>query len=269
MVLPTIRELETIRISLGTGAASSIAEAPAATTTSTHNNSSLHRNSDCPRPTAGRCRGSGSAKHVEAWPAARAGLWWCTCNPIDTSWRLQAPSTRSTADLALFTHPMGNQALASASAESANSDKPMGILTKYKGELQDVTDKCNVLAQFASPVRPERNKFNAQPSDDLVIDMARKAYEVLMVFMTIRRERMSTSVDDDTMEYIRQTSHCAFTCTVKRPRKRSVSSAPRACLLLLLLFSFWADMSFASAGQGIGLYIFLHRLCQYENIAHM
>ncbi|KAJ1944371.1 hypothetical protein EC988_006006, partial [Linderina pennispora] len=108
----------------------------------------------------------------------------------------------------------------SASAESANNDKPMGILTKYKGELQDVTDKCNVLAQFASQYGPERNKFNAQPSDDLVIDMARKAYEVLMVFMTIRRERMSTSVDDDTMEYIRK-RRTVLSPARSKTRKRS------------------------------------------------
>ncbi|KAJ2764036.1 hypothetical protein IWQ57_005331, partial [Coemansia nantahalensis] len=80
----------------------------------------------------------------------------------------------------------------------------MSILEKYRSELREVAEKCKVLSQFAEQYGPERNKFNAQPSDDLIIDMARKAYEVLMVFMSIRRERMSASVDADTMEYIRK-----------------------------------------------------------------
>ncbi|KAJ2189362.1 hypothetical protein EV181_001660, partial [Coemansia sp. RSA 532] len=73
------------------------------------------------------------------------------------------------------------------------------VLDKYRNELREVAEKCKVLSQFAEQYGPVRNKFNAQPSDDLVIDMARKAYEVLMVFMTIRRERMSASADNDTM----------------------------------------------------------------------
>ncbi|KAJ2549186.1 hypothetical protein EV175_004540, partial [Coemansia sp. RSA 1933] len=93
---------------------------------------------------------------------------------------------------------------AQAESDRAAKRKANSILEKYRGELNEVADKCKILSQFAEQYGPERNRFGAQPSDDLVIDMARKAYEVLMVFMTIRRERMSTSVDDDTMEYIRK-----------------------------------------------------------------
>ncbi|KAJ2027256.1 hypothetical protein IWW57_002687, partial [Coemansia sp. S610] len=78
---------------------------------------------------------------------------------------------------------------------------------------------------------PDKNKFNAQPSDDLVIDMARKAYEVLMVFMTIRRERMATSADDDTMEYIRKRRTVlspAHTKARKRS-KRADATQPNSC----------------------------------------
>ncbi|KAJ2864275.1 hypothetical protein GGI22_001764 [Coemansia erecta] len=96
------------------------------------------------------------------------------------------------------------------------------ILEKYRGELNEVAEKCKVLSQFAEQYGPERNRFGAQPSDDLVIDMARKAYEVLMVFMTIRRERMSTSVDDDTMEYIRKRRTVLSPARAKS-RKRSPS----------------------------------------------
>ncbi|KAJ2516358.1 hypothetical protein H4217_004631, partial [Coemansia sp. RSA 1939] len=94
--------------------------------------------------------------------------------------------------------------LAATDSEKSARKQTNSILEKYHGELYDVAEKCKVLSQFAEQYGPEHNRFNAQPSDDLVIDMARKAYEVLMVFMTIRRERMSTSVDDDTMEYIRK-----------------------------------------------------------------
>ncbi|KAJ2753721.1 hypothetical protein GGI19_002931 [Coemansia pectinata] len=106
------------------------------------------------------------------------------------------------------------------------------LLERYRAELRAVAEKCKVLSQFADQYGPDKNKFNAQPSDDLVIDMARKAYEVLMVFMTIRRERMSTSVDDDTMEYIRK-RRTVLSPTRTKARKRSVNYAKlnkrRAC----------------------------------------
>ncbi|KAJ2081556.1 hypothetical protein H4R24_002232 [Coemansia sp. RSA 988] len=105
------------------------------------------------------------------------------------------------------------------------------VLEKYRNELRDVAEKCKVLSQFAEQYGPERNKFNAQPSDDLVIDMARKAYEVLMVFMTIRRERMSASADNDTMEYIRKRRTVlspARTKTRKRS-KRADAAQPNSC----------------------------------------
>ncbi|KAJ1723842.1 hypothetical protein LPJ53_001853 [Coemansia erecta] len=105
------------------------------------------------------------------------------------------------------------------------------ILEKYHAELLDVAEKCKILSQFSEQYGPEKNKFNAQPSDDLVIDMARKAYEVLMVFMTIRRERMSTSADDDTMEYIRK-RRTVLSPTRSKSRKRSKRSdaaQPNTC----------------------------------------
>ncbi|KAJ2615556.1 hypothetical protein H4S08_001182 [Coemansia sp. RSA 1365] len=105
------------------------------------------------------------------------------------------------------------------------------VLEKYRNELREVAEKCKVLSQFAEQYGPERNKFNAQPSDDLVIDMARKAYEVLMVFMTIRRERMSASADNDTMEYIRKRRTVlspARTKTRKRS-KRADAAQPNSC----------------------------------------
>ncbi|KAJ1786691.1 hypothetical protein LPJ62_003694 [Coemansia sp. RSA 2167] len=105
------------------------------------------------------------------------------------------------------------------------------VLDKYRNELREVAEKCKVLSQFAEQYGPVRNKFNAQPSDDLVIDMARKAYEVLMVFMTIRRERMSASADNDTMEYIRKRRTVlspARTKTRKRS-KRADAAQPNSC----------------------------------------
>ncbi|KAJ2723019.1 hypothetical protein GGI07_002913 [Coemansia sp. Benny D115] len=110
----------------------------------------------------------------------------------------------------------------------------VSILEKYKNELREVAEKCKILSQFAEQYGPEKNKFNAQPSDDLVIDMARKAYEVLMVFMTIRRERMSTSVDNDTMEYIRKRRTMlspARTKTRKRSKRADTaqSNTCRSC----------------------------------------
>ncbi|KAJ1728900.1 hypothetical protein LPJ61_003792 [Coemansia biformis] len=105
------------------------------------------------------------------------------------------------------------------------------ILEKYRSDLREVAEKCKVLSQFAEQYGPERNKFNAQPSDDLVIDMARKAYEVLMVFMAIRRERMSASTDCDTMEYIRKRRTVlspARTKTRKRS-KRTEAALPNSC----------------------------------------
>ncbi|KAJ1946495.1 hypothetical protein FBU59_002012 [Linderina macrospora] len=221
MVLPTIRELETIRISLGTGAASATVEAPAATTTPAAASS---------QPTV-TAHGHLSDPVTEQAQLGRSGLGQ---QPEQVSGSREALSTIS-GDSRAPSHPLHNGSTAvqpsdedagptrSASAESADDDrgKTVGILTKYKGELRDVTDKCNVLAQFASQYGPERNKFNAQPSDDLVIDMARKAYEVLMVFMTIRRERMSTSVDDDTMEYIRK-RRTVLSPARSKTRKRSM-----------------------------------------------
>ncbi|KAJ2691727.1 hypothetical protein GGH99_002211 [Coemansia sp. RSA 1285] len=112
--------------------------------------------------------------------------------------------------------------LAATDSEKSARKQTNSILEKYHGELYDVAEKCKVLSQFAEQYGPEHNRFNAQPSDDLVIDMARKAYEVLMVFMTIRRERMSTSVDDDTMEYIRKRRTVLSPARTKS-RKRSVS----------------------------------------------
>ncbi|KAJ1800878.1 hypothetical protein LPJ59_000741 [Coemansia sp. RSA 2399] len=105
------------------------------------------------------------------------------------------------------------------------------ILEKYRGELNEVAEKCKVLSQFAEQYGPERNRFGAQPSDDLVIDMARKAYEVLMVFMTIRRERMSTSVDDDTMEYIRKRRTVLSPARAKSRKrsKRADAAQPNTC----------------------------------------
>ncbi|KAJ2823967.1 hypothetical protein IWW50_003552, partial [Coemansia erecta] len=105
------------------------------------------------------------------------------------------------------------------------------VLDKYRSELREVAEKCKVLSQFAEQYGPERNKYNAQPSDDLVIDMARKAYEVLMVFMTIRRERMAASADNDTMEYIRKRRTVlspARTKTRKRS-KRADAAQPNSC----------------------------------------
>ncbi|KAJ2885053.1 hypothetical protein H4R27_001654 [Coemansia aciculifera] len=105
------------------------------------------------------------------------------------------------------------------------------LLERYRAELRAVAEKCKVLSQFADQYGPDKNKFNAQPSDDLVIDMARKAYEVLMVFMTIRRERMSTSVDDDTMEYIRK-RRTVLSPTRTKARKRSKradAAQPNSC----------------------------------------
>ncbi|KAJ2838978.1 hypothetical protein FBU31_000800 [Coemansia sp. 'formosensis'] len=105
------------------------------------------------------------------------------------------------------------------------------LLERYRAELRAVAEKCKVLSQFADQYGPDKNKFNAQPSDDLVIDMARKAYEVLMVFMTIRRERMSTSADDDTMEYIRKRrTVLSPTRTKSRKRsKRADAAQPNSC----------------------------------------
>ncbi|KAJ2641382.1 hypothetical protein GGF44_002147, partial [Coemansia sp. RSA 1694] len=96
----------------------------------------------------------------------------------------------------------------------------LSLLEKYRMELRAVAEKCKVLSQFADQYGPDKNKFNAQPSDDLVIDMARKAYEVLMVFMTIRRERMSASAEDDAMEYIRK-RRTVLSPTRVKARKRS------------------------------------------------
>ncbi|KAJ2359655.1 hypothetical protein H4S01_006071, partial [Coemansia sp. RSA 2610] len=110
--------------------------------------------------------------------------------------------------------------------KAADEKKPgKSLLDKYRTELREVAEKCKILSQFAEQYGPERNKFNAQPSDDLVIDMARKAYEVLMVFMTIRRERMSASADNDTMEYIRKRRTVLSPARTKT-RKRSVSQNP-------------------------------------------
>ncbi|KAJ2390668.1 hypothetical protein H4S02_001727, partial [Coemansia sp. RSA 2611] len=116
--------------------------------------------------------------------------------------------------------------------KAADEKKPgKSLLDKYRTELREVAEKCKILSQFAEQYGPERNKFNAQPSDDLVIDMARKAYEVLMVFMTIRRERMSASADNDTMEYIRKRRTVlspARTKTRKRS-KRAEAALPNTC----------------------------------------
>ncbi|KAJ1896401.1 hypothetical protein LPJ66_004016 [Kickxella alabastrina] len=109
---------------------------------------------------------------------------------------------------------------ASPSRSSSCEKKRTTILEKYQSELRDVADKCKILSQFSEQYGPEKNKFNAQPSDDLVIDMARKAYEVLLVFMTIRRERMSTSADDDTMDYIRK-RRTVLSPARSKARKRS------------------------------------------------
>ncbi|KAJ1896467.1 hypothetical protein LPJ66_003976 [Kickxella alabastrina] len=109
---------------------------------------------------------------------------------------------------------------ASPSGSSSCEKKRTTILEKYQSELRDVADKCKILSQFSEQYGPEKNKFNAQPSDDLVIDMARKAYEVLLVFMTIRRERMSTSADDDTMDYIRK-RRTVLSPARSKARKRS------------------------------------------------
>ncbi|KAJ1841362.1 hypothetical protein LPJ73_006144, partial [Coemansia sp. RSA 2703] len=114
---------------------------------------------------------------------------------------------------------------------AADGKRRPSILEKYRAELHDVAEKCKILSQFSEQYGPEKNKFNAQPSDDLVIDMARKAYEVLMVFMTIRRERMSTSADDDTMEYIRK-RRTVLSPTRSKSRKRSKKSdaaQPNTC----------------------------------------
>ncbi|KAJ2852145.1 hypothetical protein IWW36_000525 [Coemansia brasiliensis] len=114
----------------------------------------------------------------------------------------------------------------------ASDEKKSGksVLDKYRNELREVAEKCKVLSQFAEQYGPERNKFNAQPSDDLVIDMARKAYEVLMVFMTIRRERMSVSADNDTMEYIRKRRTVLSPARSKtRKRSRADAAQPNSC----------------------------------------
>ncbi|KAJ2107479.1 hypothetical protein IW146_007297 [Coemansia sp. RSA 922] len=105
------------------------------------------------------------------------------------------------------------------------------LLERYRAELRAVAEKCKVLSQFADQYGPDKNKFNAQPSDDLVIDMARKAYEVLMVFMTIRRERMSTSADDDTMEYIRKRRTVLSPARTKARKrsKRADAAQPNSC----------------------------------------
>ncbi|KAJ2087856.1 hypothetical protein IW138_004653 [Coemansia sp. RSA 986] len=116
-------------------------------------------------------------------------------------------------------------------SESISKKQANSILEKYRGELNEVAEKCKILSQFAEQYGPERNRFHAQPSDDLVIDMARKAYEVLMVFMTIRRERMSTSVDDDTMEYIRKRRTVLSPARAKsRKRSRAHEATSHASL---------------------------------------
>ncbi|KAJ1769945.1 hypothetical protein LPJ74_003594 [Coemansia sp. RSA 1843] len=116
-------------------------------------------------------------------------------------------------------------------SESISKKQANSILEKYRGELNEVAEKCKILSQFAEQYGPERNRFHAQPSDDLVIDMARKAYEVLMVFMTIRRERMSTSVDDDTMEYIRKRRTVLSPARAKSRKrsKRADAAQPNTC----------------------------------------
>ncbi|KAJ2743936.1 hypothetical protein GGI20_003374 [Coemansia sp. BCRC 34301] len=112
----------------------------------------------------------------------------------------------------------------SSKSEKRQQSPQRSLLEKYRMELRAVAEKCKVLSQFADQYGPDKNKFNAQPSDDLVIDMARKAYEVLMVFMTIRRERMSTNTEDDTMEYIRK-RRTVLSPTRVKARKRSVNYA--------------------------------------------
>ncbi|KAJ2673906.1 hypothetical protein IWW42_002036 [Coemansia sp. RSA 1085] len=136
-----------------------------------------------------------------------------------------APDYSEAADALVSPPPSAKQ------AEFSKAEKGKSVLDKYRNELREVAEKCKVLSQFAEQYGPERNKFNAQPSDDLVIDMARKAYEVLMVFMTIRRERMSASADNDTMEYIRKrrTVLSPARSKTRKRSKRADAAQPNSC----------------------------------------
>lgn len=178
--LPSLHELEYIRVSLSAEAAAEAAK----------NNDDRHSS-----PIAKRGR-----------PPQK--------QPADSAEPVQMPSSRVPELIDEEDEKIKN---------SEQLQQQPSILEKYRNELRDVAEKCKILSQFADLYGPEKNKFNAQPSDDLVIDMARKSYEVLMVFMTIRRERMASSADDDTMEYIRK-RRTVLSPTRAKVRKRSVST---------------------------------------------
>ncbi|KAJ1966126.1 hypothetical protein GGI12_000275 [Dipsacomyces acuminosporus] len=150
--------------------------------------------------------------------------------PRKATWTPSKPGTPDAIASADQSKPSENDVAKDESPQSADK-KRVGTIEKYKSELKEVTEKCKFLAQFATQYGPDQNKYNAQPSDDLVIDMARKAYEILMVFMTIRRERMSTSVDNDTMEYIRKRRTVLSPARTKSRKrsKKADSSQPNTC----------------------------------------
>ncbi|KAJ2235503.1 hypothetical protein IWW45_002554 [Coemansia sp. RSA 485] len=242
--LPSVHELENIRVSLREDdsihaevpppsmahvmsfSAHGASKLTAAASMVTPPNSALYRHSDTQLPSD-----AGGQHPVIATPAhmvvdARQSYAEQRVHTADT--RVHPKDTASGADTDADCSTKGSK---HASASGCDEKRRSSILEKYHSELRDVAEKCKILSQFSEQYGPEKNKFNAQPSDDLVIDMARKAYEVLMVFMTIRRERMSTSADDDTMEYIRKRRTVLSTTRTKTRKrsKRSDAAQPNTC----------------------------------------
>ncbi|KAJ1917739.1 hypothetical protein H4219_003051 [Mycoemilia scoparia] len=116
-----------------------------------------------------------------------------------------------------------------APAPPNSSNPPLSQI--YAHELKEVHEKCVILARFAEEYCPGKHKYNAQPSDQLVLEMAQRAYEVLEVFMKIRRDKMHCKADDDAMEYIRKKRNMNAVAKGK-PRKRTKrheAAQPNCC----------------------------------------
>ncbi|KAJ1677753.1 hypothetical protein EV182_005512, partial [Spiromyces aspiralis] len=116
--------------------------------------------------------------------------------------------------------------------QKLNNPIPSSISRKYVPDLQIVREKCQILCEFAECYGPSKNMFHAQPSEELVVQMAQHAFDVLEIFMKIRTDKMNCGADEDAIEYIRKKRNMHAPAVRGRQRKRAKrpeASPPNCC----------------------------------------